>query len=61
MNLHTVKKKFRQEVLVDNRGQRNSNIVVIRKFILLCAKAAAGLVLSIFLGPISLIYQLKSG
>jgi len=59
MNLHTVKKKFRQEVLVDNRGQRNSNIVVIRKFILLCAKAAAGLVLSIFLGPISLIYPIE--
>jgi putative glycosyltransferase (TIGR04372 family) len=59
MNLRTVKKKFRQEVLVDNRGQRISNTVVIRKFILLCAKAAAGLVLSIFLGPISLIYPIE--
>lgn len=59
MNLTVVKKKIRQEVLVDTGGQRNSNTVIIRKVILLCAKASAGLFLSFFLGPISLICPIE--
>ena len=59
MNLHTVNKKFRQEVLVDSKGEYNSTTVIIYRFIVLCARASAGLFLSIFLGPISLVRPIE--
>jgi len=59
MNLGVAKKKFRQEVLVDSKGEYNSTTVIICKFVVLCAKVATGLFLSVFLGPISLIYPIE--
>ena len=59
MNLRTVKKKFRQEVLVDSKSEYNSATVIVCRFVVLCAKASAGLFLSIFLGPISLIRPIE--
>lgn len=59
MNLRTVKKKFRQEVLVDSKGKNNGTTVLIRRFVVLCAKASAGLALSIFLGPVSLLCPIE--
>lgn len=59
MNFRTVKKKFRQEVLVDAKGEYNSTTVIVCRFVVLCAKASAGLFLSIFLGPISLVRPIK--
>jgi putative glycosyltransferase (TIGR04372 family) len=59
MNLRTVRDEFRQEVLVDSKGELYSKPVIIYRFALLCTKASAGLILSIFLGPISLIYPIE--
>ena len=59
MNLRLIKKKFRQEVLVDSKGELCSKPVVIYRFARLCAKASVGLFLSIFLGPISLIRPIE--
>ena len=42
MNLRTVKKKFRQEVLVDSKSEYNSATVIVCRFVVLCAKASAG-------------------
>ena len=59
MNLRTVSKKFRQEVLVDSIGEYNSTAVIVCRFVVLCVKAFAGLCLSIFLGPISLVRPIE--
>ena len=59
MNLRLIKKKFRQEVLVDDKGELNRKHVVIYRLVLLCSKASAGLLLSIFLGPISLVRPIE--
>ena len=54
MNLRVIKKKFRQEVILDVNGRRNSNFTIARKFLALCLKALGGLVLTLVLAPISL-------
>lgn len=54
MNLRVVKKKFRQEVILDIDRRRNSKFVIARKFLALCLKALGGLVLTLVLAPISL-------
>ena len=54
MNLRVIKKKFRQEVILDVNDCRNSKFVIARKFIALCFKALGGLVLTFVLAPISL-------
>jgi putative glycosyltransferase (TIGR04372 family) len=54
MNLRVIKKKFRQEVILDVDGCRNSNFVIARKFLALCLKVFGGFVLTLFLAPISL-------
>ena len=67
MDLSNLKEKFRQEVLVDARqevlvggqGRPNSKPVIVCRFVALCAKALAGLFLSIFLGPISLVRPIE--
>jgi putative glycosyltransferase (TIGR04372 family) len=53
MNLRVIKKKFRQEVILDVDGCRNSNFVIARKFLALCFKVLGGLVLTLVLAPIS--------
>lgn len=59
MNLRVITKKFRQEVLVDAKGELNRKPVVVYRFARLCAKASVGLFLSIFLGPISLVCPIE--
>ena len=59
MSIRQVKKKFRQEVLVDAKGELNRKPVVVYRFARLCAKASVGLFLSIFLGPISLVRPIE--
>ncbi len=54
MNLRVIKKKFRQEVILDVNGRRNSKFVIARKFLALCFKVLGGLVLTLVLAPISL-------
>lgn len=54
MNLHVIKKKFRQEVILDVSGCSNSKIVIAQKFLALCLKVLGGLVLTLVLAPISL-------
>ena len=54
MNLRVIKKKFRQEVILDVDGYRNSKFVIARKFLALCLKALGGLVLTLVLAPIRL-------
>ena len=62
-----LREKLRQEVLVDARqevvslgGERkNSNSVIVFKFVTLCIKALLGLFLSIILGPISLLRPIE--
>lgn len=54
MNLHVIKKKFCQEVILDVSGCRHSKIVIAQKFLALCLKVLGGLVLTLVLAPISL-------
>ena len=54
MNLRVVKKKFRQEVILDVKGTRNSNFVIAREFVALCFKVLGGFVLTLVLAPVSL-------
>ena len=54
MNLRVIKKKFRQEVVLDVDGFRNSKIGIARKFLALCLKVLGGIVLTLVLAPISL-------
>jgi putative glycosyltransferase (TIGR04372 family) len=59
MNLRVIKKKFRQEVILDVNGCRNSNFVIARKFLALCFKVLGGLVLTLVLAPISLVRPIE--
>ena len=54
MNLSVVKKKFRQEVILDVNGARNSNLLIAREFVTLCLKVLGGFALTLVLAPISL-------
>ncbi len=54
MNLQVVKKKFRQEVILDVNGARNSNLLIAREFVTLCLKVLGGFALTLVLAPISL-------
>ena len=59
MNLRVIKKKFRQEVILDVNDRRNSNFVIARKFLALCFKVLGGLVLTLVLAPISLVRPIE--
>jgi putative glycosyltransferase (TIGR04372 family) len=59
MNLRVIKKKFRQEVILDVDSCRNSNFVIARKFLTLCLKVLGGLVLTLVLAPISLVRPIE--
>ena len=59
MNLHVIKKKFRQEVILDVNGCLNSKIVIAQKFLALCLKVLGGLVLTLVLAPISLFRPIR--
>jgi putative glycosyltransferase (TIGR04372 family) len=59
MDLRAIKKKFRQEVLLDTDGGHNSQCLIVKRFLFLCAKVFAGLLLSIFLGPLSLVRPIE--
>ena len=54
MNLRVVKKKFRQEVILNVNGARNSNLLIAREFVTLCLKVLGGFVLTLVLAPVSL-------
>ena len=54
MNLRVVKKKFRQEVILNVNGARNSNLLIAREFVTLCLKVLGGFALTLVLAPISL-------
>ena len=54
MNLSVVKEKFRQEVILNVNGARNSNLLIAREFVTLCLKVLGGFALTLALAPISL-------
>ena len=59
MNLQVVKKKLREEVLINKRGGRNKIHVIAHRLVALSFKVIAGLILSTFLGPISLFCSIE--
>jgi len=54
MDFRTVKKGFKKEVIHSIDGGRNSSFVIARRFVALCLKISGGVILTVFLAPISL-------